>query len=52
VFTLLYIPCVATIAAIKQESGSWKFPAGVVAVELAVAWSAAFLTYNAARAIF
>ena len=49
VFTLLYIPCVATIAAIKQESGNWRFPIGVVAVELIVAWLSAFTVYNFAK---
>jgi len=52
VFTLLYVPCVATIAAIKQESGSWKYPLLLVAVELAVAWFAAFLTFRAASLLF
>ena len=49
VFTLLYIPCVATIAAIKQESGSWKFPLGVVLIELLVAWVSAFTVYHVAK---
>lgn len=49
VFTLLYIPCVATIAAIKQESGNWKFPLGVVAVELLVAWVSAFTVYHISK---
>ena len=25
-FTLLYFPCIATLAAIRQETGSWKWP--------------------------
>jgi ferrous iron transport protein B len=52
VFTLLYIPCVATIAAIKQESGSWKYPVLLIAVELTVAWITAFFTYHAASLFF
>ena len=51
VFTLLYIPCVATLAAIRQESGNWKFPAFVVAVELTTAWVAAFVTYHAFKGL-
>ena len=27
VFVLLYFPCIATIAAIKNETGSWKWAA-------------------------
>ena len=52
VFTLLYVPCVATIAAIKQESGGWKYPLILVAVELTVAWLAGLLTYRAASLLF
>ncbi len=52
VFTLLYTPCVATMAAIKQESGSWKFTLGVVAIDLTTAWVLAFITYHLATLIF
>jgi len=52
VFTLLYIPCVATIAAIRQESGSWKYPLALIAVELTTAWIAAFLVYRGASFLF
>lgn len=52
VFTLLYTPCVATMAAIKQESGSWKFTLGVVAIDLTTAWVLAFITYRLATLIF
>lgn len=42
VFSLLYTPCVASIASIKRElGGGWA--AGVVLWQCAVAWSAAFL---------
>ncbi len=52
VFTLLYIPCVATIAAIKQESGSWKWPVFSVVIELTTAWMVAFVVYNIAKLVF
>ena len=46
VFTLLYTPCVAAIAAIRRELNSgWK-AAGVAVVQCAVAWLAAFLVYQ------
>ncbi|WP_163328284.1 ferrous iron transport protein B [Desulfurobacterium thermolithotrophum] len=52
VFTLLYIPCVATIAAIKQESGSWKWPIFSIVIELFTAWIVALGVYNVAKLIF
>ena len=42
VFSLLYTPCVAAIAAIRRELGG-KWAAGVVVWQCAVAWLAAFL---------
>jgi len=51
VFTLLYIPCVATMAAIRQESGSWRYPLLLSLVQLSVAWVSAFIVYRLARAI-
>lgn len=42
VFCLLYTPCVAAIASIKREMG-WKWAAGVVAGQCAIAWIAAFI---------
>jgi ferrous iron transport protein B len=49
VFTLLYVPCVATMAAIKQESGSWKFVSLVILIELTTAWVVAFIIYYIAN---
>lgn len=42
VFTLLYFPCVATIATIRREVG-WKWALFSVVNSLALAWIAAFL---------
>jgi ferrous iron transport protein B len=52
VFTLLYVPCVATIAAIKQETGGWKYPLLLVAVELLTAWFVAFAVYRVSSLVF
>ncbi len=46
VFVLLYIPCVATIAAIKQESGGWRYPVGIVLIQLLTAWSVGVGVYH------
>lgn len=42
VFSLLYTPCVASIAAIKRELGS-GWAAGVIVWQCSVAWAAAFI---------
>lgn len=47
VFTLLYFPCVATIAAIAAESG-WKWAIASVCYNTIVAWVFAFITYHIA----
>ena len=38
VFVLLYFPCIATIAAIKNESGSWKWALFAACYTTGVAW--------------
>jgi ferrous iron transport protein B len=45
VFTLLYLPCVATIATIGAESG-WKWAAASAIYNTAVAWLCAFVIYH------
>ena len=42
-FTLLYFPCVASVVAIKRESGSWKWAGLQVLYSTAVAWLFAYL---------
>ncbi|MCR4614267.1 MAG: ferrous iron transport protein B [Bacteroidaceae bacterium] len=37
-FVLLYFPCIATIVAIKNETGSWRWAAVAAAYTTAVAW--------------
>ena len=46
VFTLLYTPCVAAIAAVKRELGSGLKAAGLVVMQCAVAWAAAWIVYT------
>ena len=48
VFTLLYTPCVAAMATIRRELNSTVKTAGVVLMQCAVAWCAAFIAYTAA----
>ncbi|WP_319226485.1 ferrous iron transport protein B [Draconibacterium orientale] len=46
IFILLYFPCIGVVATIKNESGSWKWAAFSVFYTTALAWIAAFVTYN------
>ncbi len=46
VFTLLYTPCVAAVATIKKELGSRAKTVGVVFMQCAVAYLAAFIVYG------
>jgi len=47
VFVLLYVPCVATLAAFGQEFG-WRWAGFAAAYYTAVAWVAAFVVYQGA----
>ncbi len=48
VFALLYFPCLATIAAIKGESGRWKYALFTAVYTTGVAYLLAFITYRVA----
>jgi len=43
IFILLYVPCVATIAAIAKESGTWKWAFFSVVYTISVAWILAYI---------
>ena len=45
VFTLLYTPCVAAVAAAKRELGSARAAAGVVLMQCGIAWLVAFVVH-------
>ena len=46
IFSLLYIPCVATLAVIKRESNSTKWMMFTAVFQLVVAWVITFLVYQ------
>jgi ferrous iron transport protein B len=46
-FVLIYFPCIATITAIKNESGSWKWGAFVIVYTTILAWLVAFAVAKA-----
>jgi ferrous iron transport protein B len=46
VFSLLYMPCVATLAAARREMGSFWGAVATVTFQTAVAWIVSFIVYN------
>jgi len=51
VFTLLYIPCVAAIAAVRNELKSTGWAIFASAYQMVVAWVVAFIIYNLMRVV-
>ena len=45
IFTLLYTPCVAAIAAVKRELGGGRAALGVVLMQCGIAWVVAFTVH-------
>ena len=45
-FVLIYFPCIAAIAAIKQESGSWKWALFAACYTTGLAWLVSFAVYQ------
>jgi len=50
-FTLIYTPCLSTIAVMKQESKSWRLALVAMLWPLALAWLVSFAFYQGARAL-
>ena len=50
-FVLIYPPCIAALAVIKRETGSWKWMLFMFCYENAFAWIACFIFYNIGRAL-
>ena len=48
VVTMFFIPCMATIAVVKQETNSWRWAGLSVALFLALSMAAGALTYHLA----
>ncbi len=45
-FSLLYVPCAATLAVIRRETGSWKRTLLSAGFQIGVAWVVAFIVYH------
>ena len=48
-FQLLFIPCLATTATIKQETGSWRWMLASLGLLLALSYGAGVLVYQVAQ---
>ena len=51
VVQMTFIPCAATMAAIRQETGSWKWPAFSAGLLLVISFGAAVIVYQFARVL-
>lgn len=51
VFQMTFIPCIATLGAIKSETGAWKWPLISVFMLLIIATGAAFIIYNITKLV-
>jgi len=51
-FILIYFPCVAVIAAIKKESGSWKWALFTIFSTTMLAWLVSFTVFQIGSLIF
>ncbi|MGF7139048.1 ferrous iron transport protein B [Roseimarinus sediminis] len=52
VFVLIYIPCIAVIAAIRKETGKWKWALFNVTYATSLAWILAFIVSKVAGLFF
>lgn len=50
-FILIYFPCVAVFAAIKKESGAWKWPLFTAFYTTGLAWLVSFAVYQIGTAL-
>jgi ferrous iron transport protein B len=48
-FCLIYVPCVATIAIMRRETNSWRWPAFTAGYTIVLGWIVAMLIYQIGR---
>lgn len=49
VFVLIYSPCLAAIAVMRRETGSWKWPAVSMVYATSLAWVVTFIVYQGGK---
>jgi len=45
-FTLIYVPCMATVAVLKRETNGWKWPLFMIGYTSVLAWVVCFIVYR------
>ncbi len=48
VMQVLFIPCVATVAAMRQETGGWRWPLFIILLQMVISYGMAMLVYRLA----
>ena len=51
-FILIYMPCVAVVATVNRESGSWKWALFLITYTTLLAWILSFVVFQAGSLIF
>ena len=51
-FTLMYSPCIASLAVLKRETNSWKWPAFTFVYTTVLAWVITFVVYQVGSRYF
>ena len=49
VFVLIYSPCLAALAVMRRETGSWKWPAVSMVYSTTLAWIVTFIVYQGGK---
>ena len=49
IFVLLYLPCLATVSAIRRETGSYRYMILSIVYSTSVAWATALVVYQGGR---
>ncbi len=52
IFVLLYLPCIATVTAIKNESGKWRWAFFSAFFTTSAAWIVSFLIFNIGKLLW
>jgi ferrous iron transport protein B len=48
-FILIYFPCIGVVAAIRRESGDWRWPLFIVFYTTGIAWLLSFIVYQTGK---